>query len=52
VLVDGQPRTFHIPARLVPKVRRQVEMRRRFEATVAALCANNLKRFLVEKENA
>jgi hypothetical protein len=51
VLVEGKPKTFNIPARLVEQVRQRVEMRRRFEAAAAAICRINLKRFLREKEN-
>lgn len=51
VLVDGRPKVFNIPAKLVPKVRRQVEMRRRFDAAAATICGINLRRFLKEKED-
>ena len=51
VLIEGQPKTFHIPAKLVSKVRRQVEMRRRFDAAAATICDINLRRFLKEKED-
>lgn len=51
VLVEGKPKTFNIPAKLVDQVRRQVEMRRRFDAAAASICGINLKRFLQEKEN-
>jgi hypothetical protein len=51
VLVEGKPRTFNIPAKLVEQVRRKVEMRRRFDAAAATICGINLKRFLQEKEN-
>jgi hypothetical protein len=51
LLVGGKPKTFNIPARLVPKVRQQVEMRRRFDAAAATICGINLRRFLKEKEN-
>jgi hypothetical protein len=51
LLVGGKPRTFNIPAKLVPKVRQQVEMRRRFDAAAATICGINLRRFLKEKEN-
>jgi hypothetical protein len=51
VLVEGQPRTFNIPAKLVEQVRRKVEMRRRFDAAAATICGINLRRFLQEKEN-
>jgi len=51
VLVDGKPKVFHIPAKLVPRVRQQVEMRRRFDAAAATICGINLRRFLKDKEN-
>ena len=51
VLVEGQPRTFNIPAKLVEQVRRKVEMRRCFDAAAATICGINLRRFLQEKEN-
>ena len=51
VLVDGKPKTFNIPAKLVSKVRRQVEMRHRFEAAAATICGINLRSFLKDKEN-
>jgi hypothetical protein len=51
VLVEGQPKTFNIPAKLVEQVRRKVEMRRRFDAAAATICGINLRRFLKEKEN-
>ncbi len=51
VLVEGKPKTFNIPAKLVEQVRRKVEMRRRFDAAAATICSINLKRFLQEKEN-
>jgi hypothetical protein len=52
VLVEGKPKTFHIPAELAEQVRAQVEMRRRFERAAAAICRINLRRFLQQKENA
>jgi len=51
VLVDGQPKVFHIPAKLVPRVRQQVEMRRRFDVAAATICGINLRRFLQDKQN-
>ena len=49
VLVEGKPKTFNIPARLVDQVRRKIEMRRRFDAAAASICSINLKQFLKEK---
>lgn len=51
VLVEGKPKSFNIPARLVEQVRRKVEMRRRFDAAAATICGINLKRFLQEKKD-
>lgn len=51
VLVDGKPKVFHIPARMVEQVRRQVAMRHRFDAAAASICDINLRRFLEQKEN-
>jgi len=49
VLIDGKPKALNIPAELVEKVRKKIEMRRRFEAAAATICGVNLKRFLKEK---
>lgn len=51
VLVEGKPKTFNIPAKLVDQVRRKIEMRRRFDAAAASICSINLKQFLKEKED-
>ncbi|HWR77689.1 MAG TPA: DUF6788 family protein [Thiobacillus sp.] len=51
VLVDGKPKVFNVPAKLVPKVRQQVELRHRFDAAAATIRGINLKRFLKDKEN-
>ena len=51
LLVEGKPKTFHIPAKLVEQVRQKVEMRRRFDAAAATICGINLRRFLKDKEN-
>jgi hypothetical protein len=50
VLVDGKPKAFNVPATLVEQVRRQVEMRDRFDAAATTICGINLKRFLKQKE--
>ena len=50
VLVQGKPKTFNVPAKLVEQVRQQVEMRHRFDAAAATICGINLRRFLKEKE--
>lgn len=49
VLVDGQPKTFNIPASLVQQVREKIELRRRFEAAAATVCDINLRRLLKDK---
>jgi len=51
VLVDGQPKVFHVPARMVEQVREQVAMRHRFDAAAATICDINLRRLLKQKEN-
>ena len=51
VLVEGKPKTFNIPAKLAPRVRQQVEMRRRFDAAAATIRGINLRSFLKDKEN-
>jgi hypothetical protein len=51
LLVNGKPKTFNVPAKLVEQVRRKVEMRHRFDAAAATICGINLRRFLKEKEN-
>ena len=50
-LIDGKPKTFNVPAKLVEQVRKQVEMRHRFDAAAATICGINLRRFLQQKEN-
>jgi hypothetical protein len=49
VLVDGQVKTFNVPAALVEQVRQKI-VRRRFEAAAAAICNINLRRYLKQKE--
>jgi hypothetical protein len=51
VLVDGKPKTFNVPAKLVEQVRQQVAMRDRFDAAAATICGINLRRFLNKKED-
>lgn len=51
VVVDGQPRAFNIPAKLVEPVRQKIDMRHRFDAAAATICGLNLRRFLKEKED-
>ncbi len=50
VLVEGKPRVFNIPAKLVEQVRHQVEMRHRFDAAAATICGINLRRLLKQKQ--
>jgi hypothetical protein len=50
VLIDGKPKTFNVPAKLVEQVRKNVEMRHHFDAAAATICGINLRRFLKEKE--
>jgi hypothetical protein len=49
-LVDGKPKVFNVPFRMVEQVRQQVAMRHRFDAAAATICAINLRRFLQQKE--
>jgi hypothetical protein len=51
VLIEGKPKTFNVPAKLVEQVRQKVEMRHRFDAAAATIRGINLRRFLKEKEN-
>ena len=51
VLIEGQPKTFHVPAELAQQVRGKVEMRRRFEQAAATISKINLRRFLKQKES-
>ena len=51
VLVDGQPKVFNIPAKMVEQVRQQVAMRHRFDAAAATICGINLRRVLKQKED-
>jgi hypothetical protein len=50
VLIDGKPKTFHVPKDMVDLVREKIALRQRFEAAAAAICKINLRRFLKEKE--
>ncbi len=50
VLIDGQPKTFHVPKSMVDQVRKMIQLRQRFEEAAAAICKINLRRFLNEKE--
>ncbi len=50
VLVQGKPRTFHIPAELVEEVRSKVELHKRFQQAETAICGINLRRLLQRKQ--
>lgn len=50
-LVNGKPKVFNVPARMVEQVRQQIAMRHRFDAAAATIRGINLKRFLQQKEN-
>jgi hypothetical protein len=50
VLIDGRPKAFNVPARRAEVVRRQVELRKRFEAAAAAICQLNLRRLLTQRK--
>src|ERR1700740_88636 len=49
VLIDGQPKTFHVPKSMVDQVREMIRLRQRFEESAAAICQTNLRRFFKEK---
>ncbi len=50
VLIQGQPRTFHVPTAWAEEIRAQVEMSKRVHATIAAIGEINLRRFLRRKQ--
>ena len=50
VLVEGKPKTFHVPATLVEEVQRRVKMHKRFQQIGDQVCQLNLRRFLRQKE--
>jgi hypothetical protein len=52
VLVKGQPRSFHVPARWADEVRAKVEMSKRFHETATTIAQINLRRFLRRKKEA
>lgn len=51
VLVEGEPKVFNVPPKMVEQVRQQVAMRHRFDAAAAIICGINLRRFLKQKEH-
>jgi hypothetical protein len=50
VLIQGKPKTFHVPFALAKEVRSKVELRKRFEEAAAQIASLNLRRFLRRKE--
>jgi hypothetical protein len=46
VLVEGKPKTFHVPSARADEVRSKVEQRKRFEEAAARIAHLNLRRFL------
>src|SRR5260370_32798845 len=50
VLVDGQTKTFNIPAALVEQVREKIARRRRFERAAPSSCNIKFRRYLRPKE--
>ena len=50
VRLEGNSRTFHIPAELAESVRRRVELRQRFRQIADRICELNLRRWLRQKE--
>lgn len=50
VLVEGKPKTFHVPAAQADEVRSKVEQRKRFEEAAARIAHLNLRRFLRREE--
>ena len=51
VLVEGKPKTFHVPAARADEVRGKVEQRKRFDEAAARIAHLNLRRFLRRKGN-
>jgi len=49
VLIEGRPKTFHIPAAWADEVRARVELYKRAQEIVASICHLNLRRFLRQK---
>jgi len=50
VLVEGKPKTFHVPAARADEVCSKVEQRKRFEEAAARIARLNLRRFLRREE--
>jgi len=51
VLIEGKPKTFHVPAELADEVRAKVELRKRFDEAATQIARLNLRRFLRRKES-
>jgi len=50
LLIEGKPKTFHVPAKLASEVRSKVELRKRFDEAAAQIAHLNLRRFLRREE--
>jgi hypothetical protein len=50
VLVDGKPKTFHVPLQQAGEIRSKVEQRKQFEAAAARIAGLNLRRLLRRRE--
>jgi hypothetical protein len=50
VLLNGKPKTIHVPMEMAEEVRSRVEQRKRFERTAAQVAGLNLRRFLRRRE--
>ena len=50
VLMEGKLKTYNVPARQAPQVRRRVELHRRFQKAAAMISALNLRRWLRERK--
>ena len=50
VLVDGKPKSFHIPASSAKEVKDKVEMHKRFQKAAEKICELNLRRYLNKKD--
>lgn len=50
VLVEGELKTYNVPAGQAPEVRRRVDLHRRFQKAAAMIATLNLRRWLREKK--
>lgn len=46
ILIEGQRKTFHVPAELAEEARDKVKMHKRFQEAATTICQINLRRFL------